>query len=136
MAVRKVRLPHEHSEASNWSIIGVVSSSREKPKTKTLSDGGGVVLLVGGSAFVCANGRCCPIGVRRELLRGGLLQRAGASPPQAAANSVAGFSADGLRARYERYDPLFDVLLQGPGAPSADTGCVCAASSKFCSGGG
>src|SRR5580692_2062326 len=134
MAVRNVRLPYEHSGASKWRIIGVVWSPGEQPKTETLPDDGRVALLVGGSTFVRAAGRCGPACIRGRLLRGGLLQRAGTSSPQAAASSVRRFSAHGLRARLERDDTLFDVLLQRRGASGADTGRVRAASIQFCSG--
>ena len=92
-----------------------------------------MVLLAGGGALVRAAGWGRVVDVWRGLLRGRLLQRPGASSPQAAAGSIARFCSDGLRARHERDDVVFDVLLQRPGATGADTGRFPAAFAEFCS---
>ncbi len=83
--------------ASNWGIIGVVSSFREFAKTKARTNGRGMDLFAGGGAFVRADGWCCASGVWRRLLRGGLLQHPRASSSQVSASADARYGSHGLR---------------------------------------
>lgn len=117
----------------HWVVslgMSVLSDDRE---AKRRSGSGRMDLLAGRGAVVRAAWRRRFDGERRGLLRKRLLPHQRASSPQA--DACAGFSADGLRARYERNDGLLDVLLPGYGAPRDHACVICVAAGDECADG-